>query len=178
MANKNIYFLSQPWVLNKIIAENLKIGNRDMKHVAMRCFLWIAVWFTQICVFFTHESFVSIAYEPLKLMQGVVGKTNEICLRYLDNSMLYSLPPPGEPHNVVTVFASKNRRKKMEDRHVVINDLNTIFNRQVWFFYFFGGFSVHQTFFRKLVRPVIMQYLMGTQVMTLLLTVRLIYTNF
>ncbi|XP_044271557.1 proteoglycan 4-like [Tribolium madens] len=70
------------------------------------------------------------AYEPLKLMQTVMAKTNEICLRYLDNSMLCSLPPPGQPHNIVSVCAAKNKRRRMEDRHVVVHDLNTMFNLQ------------------------------------------------
>lgn len=71
------------------------------------------------------------AYEPLKLMQTVMAKTNEVCLRYLDNSMLCSLPAPGPPNNIVSVCAVKNRRRCMEDRHVVIHDLNTMFNIQV-----------------------------------------------
>ncbi|KAK9707693.1 Protein phosphatase 2C [Popillia japonica] len=70
------------------------------------------------------------AYEPLKLMQCVMAKTNEVCLRYLDNSMLCSLPSPGPPYNIVSVYALKNLRRKMEDRHVVIHDLNTMFNIQ------------------------------------------------
>ncbi|KAI4460956.1 protein phosphatase 2c [Holotrichia oblita] len=70
------------------------------------------------------------AYEPLKLMQCVMAKTNEVCLRYLDNSMLCSLPSPGPPFNIVSVYALKNLRRKMEDRHVVVHDLNTMFNIQ------------------------------------------------
>nr|XP_008196003.1 PREDICTED: 205 kDa microtubule-associated protein [Tribolium castaneum] len=70
------------------------------------------------------------AYEPLKLMQTVMAKTNEVCLRYLDNSMLCSLPPPGQPHNITSVCAAKNKRRRMEDRHVVVPDLNTMFNLQ------------------------------------------------
>lgn len=77
-----------------------------------------------VCFFFA-------AYEPLKLMQTVMAKTNEVCLRYLDNSMLCSLPAPGPPNNIVSVCAVKNRRRCMEDRHVVIHDLNTMFNIQV-----------------------------------------------
>ncbi|KAJ8966448.1 hypothetical protein NQ317_003194, partial [Molorchus minor] len=72
----------------------------------------------------------SIAYEPLKLMQTVMAKTNEVCLRYLDNSMLCSLPSPGTPYYVTSTYAAKNTRKRMEDRHVVIHDLNTMFNIQ------------------------------------------------
>jgi protein phosphatase 1E len=71
------------------------------------------------------------AYEPLKLMQTVMAITNDICQKYLDNNMLYSLPSPGWPHHIVSVFAAKNKRRRMEDRHVVVHDLNTMFNIQV-----------------------------------------------
>lgn len=67
-----------------------------------------------------------------------MAKTNEVCLRYLDNSMLCSLPAPSFTYNVVTVAASRNKRRKMEDRHVVIHDLNTMFNVQVILDIFFG----------------------------------------
>lgn len=71
------------------------------------------------------------AYEPLKLMQTVMAKTNEVCLRYLDNSMLCSLPSPSNTYFYETsVFAIRNKRRKMEDRHVVVHDLNTMFNVQ------------------------------------------------
>lgn len=66
-------------------------------------------------------------------MQTVMAKTNEICARYLDNSVLCSLPSPGPPNFKVSVYAARNSRKKMEDRHVVVHDLNTIFNIQVQF---------------------------------------------
>ncbi|CAG9831162.1 unnamed protein product, partial [Diabrotica balteata] len=72
------------------------------------------------------------AYEPLKLMQTVMAKTNEVCLRYLDNSMLCSLPSPdtGTPYCITSVCAIRNTRRRMEDRHVVVHDLNTMFNIQ------------------------------------------------
>lgn len=74
------------------------------------------------------------AYEPLKLMKSVVAKTNEILQRYLDNSKLCSLPSPcGRSYSVTSVFATKNLRRTMEDRHVVIHDLNTLFNVQAGF---------------------------------------------
>jgi protein phosphatase 1E len=63
-------------------------------------------------------------------MQTVMAITNDICQKYLDNNMLYSLPSPGWPHHIVSVFAAKNKRRRMEDRHVVVHDLNTMFNIQ------------------------------------------------
>ncbi|XP_050304979.1 titin-like isoform X2 [Anthonomus grandis grandis] len=70
------------------------------------------------------------AYEPLKLMQAVMAKTNQVCLRYKDNSMLCSLPPPSNTYFVTSIYAARNRRRKMEDRHVAIHDLNTMFSLQ------------------------------------------------
>lgn len=64
-------------------------------------------------------------------MQTVMAKTNEVCLRYLDNSVLYSLPMPETYFHVVSTYCIKNKRRKMEDRHVVIHNLNTTFNLQV-----------------------------------------------
>ncbi|RLU22632.1 hypothetical protein DMN91_004910 [Ooceraea biroi] len=68
-------------------------------------------------------------YAPLKLMQAVINEVNEICRRYLDNSRLALLPPPSSTPQV-TAGAIKNARRKMEDRHVVLHDLHTIFNIQ------------------------------------------------
>ena len=138
-------------------------------------------WITSRCRFrdssFFCKPLFSAAYEPLKLMQTVMAKTNEICLRYLDNSMLCSLPSPGVPHNVVSVCAAKNKRRRMEDRHVVIHDLNTMFNIQVNRKIRNKTVNKAVWCFRKLVRPVIMQYLTVMQVMMPQPTVRLICTS-
>ncbi|XP_020282123.1 uncharacterized protein LOC109853937 [Pseudomyrmex gracilis] len=69
-------------------------------------------------------------YAPLKLMQAVTNEVNEICRRYLDNSRLALLPPPSPLTPQVAVGAIRNLRRKMEDRHVVIHDLHTVFNIQ------------------------------------------------
>ncbi|XP_050454604.1 serine-rich adhesin for platelets-like [Cataglyphis hispanica] len=66
-------------------------------------------------------------YAPLKLMQAVTNEINEICMRYLDNSRLALLPPPSSTFHV-TVGATRNARRKMEDRHMILHDLHTIFN--------------------------------------------------
>ncbi|XP_039308798.1 uncharacterized protein LOC105201938 isoform X2 [Solenopsis invicta] len=68
-------------------------------------------------------------YAPLKLMQAVTNEVNEICRRYLDNSRLALLPPPSSTPQV-TVGATRNARRKMEDRHMILHDLNTMFNIQ------------------------------------------------
>lgn len=90
----------------------------------------------QITVSFSHRAGVVLiclhfaAYEPLKLMQAVMAKANEVCLRYLDNSMLCSLPTPTTNFYLTSANAVRNKRRTMEDRHVVIHDLNTMFNVQ------------------------------------------------
>ncbi|KOC64583.1 Protein phosphatase 1E [Habropoda laboriosa] len=67
-------------------------------------------------------------YTSLKLMQAITGKVNEICIRYLDNSRLALLPPPPSiPLPQAVAVGTKNCRRKMEDRHVVLHDLHTIF---------------------------------------------------
>jgi hypothetical protein len=77
------------------------------------------------------------AYQPLKLMQVVTGKVNEVCLRYCDNGKLATLPPPslGPP---ISSCAIKNARRCMEDRHVIIEDFHTVFGIQVLQNYLFN----------------------------------------
>lgn len=67
-------------------------------------------------------------------MQIVIAKINDVCQRLLDNSQLDQIPPPPDAHEApprYTVNAIKNIRRKMEDRHVVIDDFNGIFGIQV-----------------------------------------------
>lgn len=87
------------------------------------------------------------AYEPLKLMQTVMAKINEVCLRYLDNSMLCSLPTSDNAYFATSVCAVRNSRKRMEDRHVYIHDLNTMFNNQVSTIIFHFGYLSASTFY-------------------------------
>ncbi|XP_023247445.1 uncharacterized protein LOC106644544 isoform X2 [Copidosoma floridanum] len=68
-------------------------------------------------------------FSSLKLMQAVTNKVNEICQRYLDNSRLALLPPPpSTPLPLTSSWAIKNKRRKMEDRSVVLHDLHTMFS--------------------------------------------------
>ena len=70
------------------------------------------------------------AYQPLKLMKVVTGKVNEVCLRYRDNGKLATLPQPS-PGPPISSCAIKNVRRRMEDRHVIIEDFHTVFDIQV-----------------------------------------------
>jgi len=68
-------------------------------------------------------------YKPLKLMRVVTGKVNEVCLRYRDNGKLATLPQPS-PGPPISSCAIKNSRRRMEDRHVIIEDFHTVFDIQ------------------------------------------------
>ncbi|XP_044754607.1 uncharacterized protein LOC123313693 isoform X2 [Coccinella septempunctata] len=79
------------------------------------------------------------AYGPLKLMHTVIEVINEVCLNYKSSlnvqnrqnmAVSYPLPAPEDVYSVVSTSALKNMRRKMEDRLIVVHDLNTIFTKQ------------------------------------------------
>lgn len=81
-------------------------------------------------------------FQPLKLVRVAVGAINELIFDLQDNSKLYQVPlPAGSPFATeltklqsppkISVDAIKNSRRTMEDRMVVCDDFNGIFNTQV-----------------------------------------------
>ncbi|KAL1140824.1 hypothetical protein AAG570_000752 [Ranatra chinensis] len=68
----------------------------------------------------------------LRLMQAATKKLVEVCIRYTDNALLCTLPPPPPTGTLqaapVSSCASKNARRTMEDRHVAIQDLHALFS--------------------------------------------------
>ena len=72
-------------------------------------------------------------FQSMKLLQNVTSTVHQVCRRlkmeeYKSNaSMLNQKIKPGRltPNSV---HAVKNGRRKMEDRHVVIHDLNMIYS--------------------------------------------------
>lgn len=71
-------------------------------------------------------------------MQNVIGKINDVCRRLLDNTHLDMIPAPPPAQKApprYAVSAIKNYRRKMEDRHVVIDDFNAVFGIEVNLFY-------------------------------------------
>ncbi|XP_022120420.2 uncharacterized protein LOC110996858 [Pieris rapae] len=70
------------------------------------------------------------AYKAISLMQAVIARVNAVCMRYLDNSRLDTLPPPPRTQKeFLTVSAAlRNSRRVMEDRHVEIGNLEALFD--------------------------------------------------
>ncbi|XP_037869445.1 protein piccolo [Bombyx mori] len=81
---------------------------------------------------FGYKSDESV-YIALRLMQAVTARVNNVCLRYLDNSKLDTLPPPPPiaQRDLKTVScATKNGRRVMEDRHVEFGNLEALFGKE------------------------------------------------
>lgn len=77
-------------------------------------------------------------------MQAVISKVNSVCSRLLDNAELTKLMPEnsvsdrvdgcsggGGATNKFAALGLKNSRRKMEDRHVVIQDFNELYRGKV-----------------------------------------------
>ena len=77
------------------------------------------------------NQFLCLAYKSLTLLQSVTSTVNEVCKKLkLDEKSFKSV----RTGRVIpcSVHAVKNGRRKMEDRHVTIHDLNAIyFDNQV-----------------------------------------------
>lgn len=74
-------------------------------------------------------------------MQAVISKVNSVCSRLLDNAELMKLIPESVPtdqtdagqsvSNKYAALGVKNSRRKMEDRHIVIQDFNELYPGKV-----------------------------------------------
>lgn len=82
------------------------------------------------CQFHWVFPIFNAGYEPVKLMQLVTSKINSVCLDFLNNqkfeNMCTELSFKHRVLHPVSAHAIRNGRRKMEDRHVVVQDLNTI----------------------------------------------------
>ena len=68
---------------------------------------------------------IFLVYEPLRLLKVVQSKVNQVCKRFLNNEVPEPYLP-SLPQSYISVHATKNMRRKMEDRYVIIEDLNTL----------------------------------------------------
>ncbi|XP_075220815.1 uncharacterized protein LOC142324071 [Lycorma delicatula] len=70
-------------------------------------------------------------FQSFKLMQAATNQLIDVCKRYLNNAQLSTLPSP--PSAIlqappVSSCGIKNTRRTMEDRHIALQDLHTLFN--------------------------------------------------
>jgi hypothetical protein len=64
-------------------------------------------------------------------MQACINRVNALCIRLHQAPELF-VPPLAPKFTPVAAHAVRsNQRRGMEDRHVVVNDFNSIFNVQV-----------------------------------------------
>lgn len=72
-------------------------------------------------------------YQTLKLMQLSVSKVNDVCQSLLDNLQLDKLipSPPLKRPPLYSAKGVKNTRRHMEDRHIIIDDFNSVFGIKV-----------------------------------------------
>ncbi|XP_059484344.1 proteoglycan 4-like [Neocloeon triangulifer] len=69
-------------------------------------------------------------FSQLRLMQACMARVNALCVRLHQAPELF-VPPPAPKFTPVAAHAVRSsQRRGMEDRHVVVNDFNGIFNVQ------------------------------------------------
>lgn len=88
-------------------------------------------------MFFSLHFIISIEYQTLKLMQLSISKINDVCQSLLDNLQLDKLipSPPLKRPPLYSAKGVKNTRRHMEDRHIIIDDFNSVFGIKVNEFY-------------------------------------------
>jgi len=67
----------------------------------------------------------STGFRSLNLLQNVTSTVNEVCRRLKNEEKANVKSSRLVPHSVCAV---KNGRRKMEDRHVVVHDINMIYS--------------------------------------------------
>lgn len=71
--------------------------------------------------------FYALAYKSLSLLQSVTSTVNQVCKKLKMDEKSFKSVRQGRTLPA-SVHAVKNGRRKMEDRHVLIHDLNAIFS--------------------------------------------------
>lgn len=77
--------------------------------------------------------FLLTEYQTLKLMQLSISKINDVCISLLDNLLLDKCIPstPFKQPPLYSAKGIKNTRRHMEDRHIIIDDFNSVFGIKV-----------------------------------------------
>ncbi|CAG7829768.1 unnamed protein product [Allacma fusca] len=77
----------------------------------------------------------NVSYQPLKLMQSVTSKVDDICLRYKEENDHIETDFPiesadGDISHIfgASYFSIKNSRRTLEDRMVILPEINKVFN--------------------------------------------------
>ncbi len=83
----------------------------------------------QLRLFTCNMLFASAEIDSVKLARLVFNKLGETCCHWLKE---FPYRRRQLPYYETSIHAIKNMRRKMEDKHVVIPDFNTLFNLQVW----------------------------------------------
>ncbi|XP_042879536.1 protein phosphatase 1F-like [Penaeus japonicus] len=68
-------------------------------------------------------------YDAMKLIQEVTGKANTV-IREMQANLTVEEVEKLRGYHPISHFAIKNTRRKMEDRHVIIPDLNTLYGME------------------------------------------------
>lgn len=76
-----------------------------------------------------NMSFALAEIDSVKLARLIFNKLCETCCQWLKE---FPYRRRHLPYYETSIHAIKNMRRKMEDKHVVIPDFNTLFNLQVW----------------------------------------------
>lgn len=79
------------------------------------------------------HNYVDICYflvlDASTLMEHIIDIVDEVCQKW--NKDLPAIPIPAQVHECYH-YEIKNTRRKMEDKHVMLQDMNTLFDLKVW----------------------------------------------
>ena len=79
-----------------------------------------------LSVWYCTDLFVVL--DACNLMEHVIDIVDEVCQKW--NKDLPAMPIPTQVHECYH-YEIKNTRRKMEDRHVMLQDMNTLFDLKV-----------------------------------------------
>lgn len=119
-------------IRRKLSEEKCPFFNEDTNGILYNLMYYIFLrQSTKVLVHLVYDTCVYVsAYASFPLMQYVVSKVQDVCKQYNEPEKLLAISLSNCMLPTAT-FATKNKRRQMEDRHVIVNDLAKLFNRQV-----------------------------------------------